>query len=167
MNVKVFIILLVLLALLFIAGLGLGLGQEGGLSGGGGFDAWQERMGRFGDLIPRGEVSLDDVRRAEPAACLAGETIRVPAGGFCALTLPPARGGRDWTLRLVTGGEAELALVQPVNREGEPITTRERLLAGGEVTLDVFRRQSEEDVITLTVVCSALGDDCALRTGSP
>ncbi len=162
MNLKVFIVLLVLLALLFIAGLGLGLGQEGGLGGAGDFDAWQARMERLGDLIPRGEVSLDDVRRADPAGCLSGEAIRVPAGGACALTLTPARGGRDWTLRLAAGQGAELALVQPANRDGEPITTRRRLSAGGQVELDVFRRQSEEDVVVLTVACQATGSDCRL-----
>jgi hypothetical protein len=163
MNLRLFVILLVLLALLFVVGLGLGFGGD---DGGADFNAWQARMERAGSLIPRSTVAFEDIQRAIPGDCLKtdSETIVAAPGTSCTLTLPPARRARDWHWRLEEGLSAQLRLVQPVNRDGEPITTRETLVRGNEITLDVYRRQSEDDVIALTISCGFGEEACRLSS---
>lgn len=163
MSLKTFIIVVVLLVILFVVAVVVGAGQDDS-SGSSGFSAWKERLGGFDSLIPRGTVTFDDVRRADPLTCLdtANERIRVAAGSGCILTLESASRARDLTVRLSEGDQADLTLIQPINKEGEPLTARKTLFTNQSVKLDLYRRQTDADIIALTVTCLGQNANCIL-----
>lgn len=165
MSTRVALVLLIVLAVLFFVGIGVGAGQEDDFSSAD-FGAWRARIGRFERLIPRGVVDAAAVRRAEPGSCFADAAAQLTAapGDACRLTLEPARGARDLFVRLVGGDSAEAVLVQPANDEGEPITARSDLRPNRTETLAVFRRRSDADTLTFTVICDALSEsNCVVR----
>lgn len=166
MSLKTFIIIIILLVILFVVVVVVGVSQGSG-SGSSGFSAWQGRLGRFDSLIPRGTVTFDDVRRADPLTCLdtANERIRVAAGAGCTLLIETASRARDLNMRLAEGTQADLALTQPLNKQNDPLTARKTLFTGQSAELDLYRRQTDTDIITLSVVCQGLDSNCMLTLG--
>ncbi len=154
MSLNTSTILLILLAFLFIVGVGVGLGRDDS-SDSNGFSAWKERMAGFGALIPRGRATLDDVRRADPLNCVnsAEQRIIVPAGSICSLSLEPAGRARDLNVALLNGNPASVVITQPLNKDGDPLTARQDILPGQQVKLDLYSRQTKEDVIVLQILC--------------
>jgi hypothetical protein len=175
MNIKVFILILVALALLFT-----GAAVSGSLKSSNDparpTADWQANLlNGFDSLIPKGKVNGEDLRRALPTDCWQSPQIVVQAGAECRYYFNPAKGPRRLTLNLIEGKQAELALTQPVNQDGDTVTSKPALdnkgqantvdpvLNGQTVRFDIYRQQSDSDRITLVVRCFAeTGTNCKL-----
>ena len=167
MNLKTFVILLVLLTVLFVVGIGAGIGRDD-RSDAGDFSVWRKRMDSFGALIPRGVVSWDDVNRSDPLSCLdsAESRIVLPANSRCTLILEPNGRARDLNVTLLVGEEANVILIQPLDKSGKSLTAHKKIGVGKSAELDLFSRQTNEDRIELQIDClNTVSAECQLTLG--
>ncbi len=160
MNPKLFIVILVIVCLAFIIGIGVGVGQEDDGSPELSEADWVESFKKW---LPTSQAGVDDITRAVPASCLneAQQRLSVPGGESCQLTWQPAANQRTIRLRLASGDGADLILVQTVQEDGDTLTSREEDVAAGQtVEMDIYRRQTDQDIIQLAISCH-LGDACS------
>lgn len=160
MNPKLFIALIVILALAFAIGVGVGIGQDDDGPPDLSSADWVES---FKAWLPSSQASVDDIVRAAPSGCLseAQERLNVPAGGTCQVAWQPAANQRTIRLRMTAGDGADLILVQTVQPDGDTLTSREEdVNVGQTVEMDIYRRQTDQDIIQLAISCH-LGDACA------
>ena len=159
MNPKPAIVILIIICVIFAVGIGAGVGQDDESPPDMTDADWVQSFKKW---IPTSQAGVDDIIRATPAGCLndAQERLTVPAGGSCELTWRPANTQRTIRLRMTAGEGADLFLVQTVQKDGDTLTSRERGVGVGQtVEMDIYRRQTEQDMIKLTVTCQ-LGDAC-------
>ncbi len=167
MNTKVFIALLAVLVLLFICGVGAGFTQGGSKANPAG---WQTSLLDFiNNLTKPKAVQANELVSPAPPDCWNPNTRQISAAGgsACLVFLSPAGAPRKLTLALSQGGSAQVNFVQPVNKNGDPLTAKKTLSAGDKAEFDVYRRQSADDRLALTVQCLDLGGSCVLTLVSP
>jgi hypothetical protein len=162
MNTKVFIALLAILVLLFVCGVGAGFTLGGGKKGP---SAWQTSLLSFvNNLTKPRPVQAKDLVSPAPPDCWNPETgqIVLTGGGGCLVFLAPSGTPRKLTLQLSQGSGAVAQFVQPVNKDGDPLTAKKTLSAGEKAGFDVYRRQSADDRLALSAQCLDLGGKCVL-----
>ncbi|GAB4159812.1 MAG: hypothetical protein Fur0021_31130 [Candidatus Promineifilaceae bacterium] len=160
MNPKLFIILIVILGVVFTVGIGVGIGQDDEAPPDLTDENWVES---FKEWIPTSQADVDDIKRAAPSGCLneAQQRLSISAGQTCQLTWQPAANQRVIRLRMTAGDGADLILVQTVQPDGDMLTSREEDVAVGQtVEMDIYRRQTDQDIIQLAISCH-LGDACS------
>lgn len=117
--------------------------------------------------IPQKKATFDEVSVPNnDEACLDKVTkkLTVPANQFCYYTLATSLRPRYLLLKLDAGSNAKVEIHQPVKQNGTRRKTHEETLERGDSTeLNLFTRQSKNDVIQMWVFCKDTTDECELQ----
>lgn len=153
MNPKLLIGLIILFCLLFAVGIGVGLGQDDQAPPNLTDADW---LKNFQDWLPTNTATIDDIDEASPPDCLqtSQEQLVVSAGGSCQLIWAPDSRQRSLELEMNAGNLADIELIQPVQKDGDTLTSRkENISAGSTFKLDIYSQQTDSDQIELTITC--------------
>ncbi len=177
MSLKTLIIILVVLGLLFAAAVLVGASRQDDPNAKP-TNSWQGNLIKsFGNLIPKGKVGADDVRRAIDPSCWRPQEQRmvIQSGLVCLYYFNPSKMPRLLRLSLTEGNSAQLLLSQPVNSDGDMVTAKPVLDQGNEpptvdpvingqtIRFNLYRQQKDTDTVKLVVQCNAApGKNCSL-----